>query len=179
MELGLDMSTSCCGYALFDNGKLIHCNKITPNGVDWRERVSNLSIELINIIQSNDVTKIVSEDVPLIGKQSSVLVMLGACQGMLIAISKLYDIPISLVPVGQWRKNIGISTGDRDRDSMKIKSIQKCNELFGTDYEIHYTKSGNYKSEWDDITDSVLIYASTLDEYKVQPIKKSFGKGAK
>lgn len=174
--LGLDLSTSAIGYSIWDDDKLIYCNKIIPQGDNWRERVQDSIQSLQLIIEENDIKKIVCEDVPMMAKSSSVLLCLGSCQGMVLTLAKLYDIDISFQAVGTWRKLIGISTGDKTRDEMKQKSILKCNELFGTSYEIHYTKGGKYKSEWDDITDSVLIYASTFEKYQQV---KSFGKKRK
>ena len=58
---------------------------------------------------------------------------------------------------------------------MKVKSIQKVNELFNINLSLVFTKNGNYnpnKSD-DDISDSILIYCSTRDKYKV---KKGFGR---
>ena len=115
------------------------------------------------------------EDVPLMSIQSKILVQLWVCQDALLTIAQLNNIEIEFVGVGTWRKNIGISTGERDRNSMKIKSIEKANELFGLNLPIEYTRNGSYKPcGSDDIADSILIYASTLDKYKIKT--KSFGR---
>jgi hypothetical protein len=117
-----------------------------------------------------------AEDIPLIGKQNKVLVQLGTMQGMLLGLCYSHNVEVEFISVGTWRKNIGISCGDKDRDHMKIKSIEKANELFELNLNCIYTKSGNYngsKSD-DDISDSILIYASTRDKYKIN--KKYFGK---
>ena len=84
-------------------------------------------------------------------------------------------IEIEYINVGTWRKNIGIGDGDKQRDSKKVRSIQKANELFGLKLPCLFTKGGNYKPcGSDDISDSILIYASTRDKYKVQ--EKKFGR---
>ena len=75
---------------------------------------------------------------------------------------------MEFIPVGTWRKNIGISNGDKERDKMKIKSIHKANELFGLDLACVFTKNGNYndKKSDDDIADSINVYASTRNKYR-------------
>ena len=51
-------------------------------------------------------------------------------------------------------------------------------ESQGSDVKIEFTSGGNYKPcGSDDISDSILLYASTRDKYKVK--LKSFGKGVK
>ena len=78
---------------------------------------------------------------------------------------------MEFIPVSTWRKNIGILVGKKDRDTKKIMSINKANELFGINLNCVMTKGGNYnldKSD-DDISDSILLYASTRDKYKNKP----------
>jgi hypothetical protein len=94
---------------------------------------------------------------------------------MSISLFSSLGIPIQFIEVGTWRKNIGISTGDKSREAKKIKSIEMANKLFGLDLPINYTKGGNYKEEGsDDISDSILLYCSTRNKYKVKTT--TFGK---
>lgn len=178
MVLSLDASTSCVGYSVFDGDILKYCNKIEAQDSDWRTRINSLVPYIKSLIEEWNIEKIYMEDVPLFNKQSKTLVQLGSVSGMVLCLATLYGIKVEYIAPQVWRKNIGILTGDRDRDSLKIKSIEKANELFGLDLEITYTRGGNYKPNGnDDISDSILVYASTLDKYKVQVVKKSFGKG--
>ena len=173
--IGIDASTSIIGYSVLQDDKLLYFDKLEPIDGNWRERVQDFIPQIQNIIDKYKVDKIVMEDVPLMSRQSKVLVQLGVCQGALLTIAQLNNIEIEFVGVGTWRKNIGISTGERDRNSMKIKSIEKANELFGLNLPIEYTRNGSYKPcGSDDIADSILIYASTLDKYKIKT--KSFGR---
>ena len=57
---------------------------------------------------------------------------------------------MNFIAVGTWRKNIGISTGEKDRDSKKIASLEKANELFGLNLNMAYTRTGKYCSERSD-----------------------------
>jgi hypothetical protein len=96
-------------------------------------------------------------------------------QGMTLTICSMLNIPTQFIEVGTWRHNIGINTGDKSREAKKIKSIQKANELFDLNLPINYTKGGKYKEEGsDDISDSILLYCSTRNKYKVKTT--TFGK---
>ena len=121
--IGIDASTSIIGYSVFQDDKLLYCDKLEPIDGNWRERVHDFIPQIQNIIDKYKVDKIIMEDVPLMSRQSKILVQLGVCQGALLTIAQLNNIEIEFVGVGTWRKNIGISTGERDRNSMKIKSI--------------------------------------------------------
>lgn len=175
--MGIDASTTCIGYSIWNDDKLLHYGKLVPNKEckDWTMRIQDLSSQIQSIIDKYNVEMIIEENVPLIGRQNIVLVQLGAVKGMMLTIASINKIPIGFVDVGTWRKNIGISCGDRDRTSMKIKSIEKVNELFGLGFEVPYTKNGNFKEDGtDDICDSILVYASELEKYKIE--RKTFGR---
>lgn len=170
--MGIDASTSCIGWSIFINDELVKYGKITaPKDCDgWRERVQQLIPSLQAIIDKYHPSKMIVEDVPLINKQMITLVQLGAVQGMLLSICEHNDIEVEFINVNTWRKNIGISDGDKNRDNKKIRSIEKANELFGLELPCVFTKFGNYNSikSADDEADAILVYASTLEKYKVE-----------
>lgn len=179
MILSLDCSTTHIGWAIFEEDDLISCDRIIPNeDLDWRDRIQESVSKLIRLIEQYKPTKIYVEDVPVINKQPVTLIQLGCCQGMILTLAKAYNIPLELITVGTWRKNIGLFDGTNDgkkRDNMKIKSIQKANELFGLDLPLVFTKNGNFnpKKSNDDTSDAILLYCSTRDKYKV---KSGFGR---
>ena len=173
--MGIDASTSCIGWSIFINDRLVNHGKITAQKdgdekKEWRERIQVLIPNLQAIINKYHPSKMIVEDVPLINKQMITLVQLGAVQGMLLSICELNNIQIEFIHVNTWRKNIGISDGDKDRDNKKIRSIEKANELFGLELPCVFTKFGNYNPQKsaDDEADAILVYASTLDEYRVK-----------
>ena len=181
MVISLDCSTTAIGWAVFDNDNLIEYGRLTPSvsGLGWRDRVHNLIPQLEELLEKYKPTKIYQEDVPMGGAGGAlVLVELAYVQGLLSSIERKYC-DIEYIAVGTWRKNIGINSGkDQRRNAKKIKSIEKANELFGLDLPIEYTSGGNYKENgMDDISDSILLYSSICDKYKVKT--KSFGKGVK
>lgn len=181
MILSLDASTTAIGWAVFDNDKLIECGRLTPTerDLEWRDRVHNLLPQLEQLIIKYKPTKIYQEDVPMGGAGGAlVLIELAYVQGLLSSIETKYC-DIEYIAVGTWRKNIGINSGqDQRRNAKKIKSIEKANELFNLDLPLEFTSTGNYKENGsDDIADSILLYCSTRDKYKVKG--KSFGKEVK
>jgi hypothetical protein len=181
MILSLDCSTTAIGWAVFDNDNLIECGRLTPTEKDleWRDRVHNLLPQLEQLIIKYKPTKIYQEDVPMGGAGGAlVLIELAYVQGLLSSIETKYC-DIEYIAVGTWRKNIGINSGqDQRRNAKKIKSIEKANELFNLDLPLEFTSTGNYKENGsDDIADSILLYCSTRDKYKVKG--KSFGKEVK
>ena len=181
MILSLDASTTCIGWAVFEEDNLIKYGRIEPTvkGLDWRDRVHNLLPQLEELILKYNPTDIYQEDVPMGGVGGAMIIaQLNYLQGVLSVIERLYS-NIQYINVGTWRKNIGINNGkDQRRNAKKIKSIEKANELFNLDLPLEFTSSGNYKENGsDDIADSILLYCSTRDKYKVKG--KSFGKGVK
>ena len=87
MILSLDMSTTCIGWAVFDEDNLIDYGKLktTIEDLDWRERIQNFVPQLHNLMKKYMPTKVYAENVPLVhNKAVLTLVQLGAIQGMLI-----------------------------------------------------------------------------------------------
>ena len=179
MILSLDCSTTAIGWAAFEDDNLIEYGRLTPSekGLEWRDRVHNLLYQLEELIKKYNPTKIYQEDVPMGGAGGvKTAIELGFAQGAYSAMEINYA-DIEYIAVGTWRKNIGINSGkDQRRSVKKIKSIEKANELFGLELPIEYTSGGNFKENGaDDISDSILIYSSVCDKYKIKT--KSFGKG--
>lgn len=179
MVLSLDCSTTAIGWAIWSEDELIKYGKLVPtiDGLDWRDRIRNLIPLLEIIIDKYKPTKIYAENVPMGGKGGNmVLSQLFCLQGAIMTLVMYEGIEIEYINVGTWRKDIGINDGDKKRDSKKVRSIQKANELFGLELKCLFTKGGNYKPQGsdDDIADAILIYASTRDKYKV--VKKTIGR---
>lgn len=184
MIMSLDCSTTCIGWAIFDEDDLITYGRLEPTkgSLDWKGRVDNLIYQLDELIDKYKPTQIYQEQVPMGGSGgATILSKLFYLQGALYVIETLMNkIPVTYITVGQWRHDIGIGTGDKNRDSKKIKSIEKANELFDVKLEICYTKNGTFKeSGSDDISDAILIYASTRDKYKYKKPTVKIGRGRK
>ena len=181
MILSLDVSTTAIGWAVFEEDNLIKCGRLEPivKGLNWRDRVHDMLPQLEDLILKYKPTMIYQEDVPMGGRGGNVtLSELFYAQGVYSVIEKAYC-NVEYIGVGTWRKNLGINDGkDQRRNAKKIKSIEKANELFEINLPLEYTSGGNYKPcGSDDISDSILLFASTRDKYKVK--LKTFGKGVK
>lgn len=179
--ISLDCSTTCIGWAVFEEDNLIKYGRLEPTekGLDWQDRVHNLLPQVEQLIIENKPSKIYQEDVPMGGAGGAlILSQLNYLKGAISVIERKYC-DIEYLGVGTWRKNIGINDGkDQRRDAKKIKSIEKANELFKINLPLEYTSGGNYKPcGSDDISDAILLFSSTRDKYKVKV--KSFGKGVK
>ena len=186
ISISIDASTTMIGYSIWDEDELIKYGKLAPTikDLEWRERVKDFIPQLQTIINEYKPKKMYAEDVPLFekgqgAKGKKTLVQLGATQGSIIGLCGANNIEIEFIPVSTWRSNIGLYNGTeegKERDNLKIASIIKANELFGIDLKCLYTRNGTYKSKGsdDDIADSILVYASTRDKYKIK--SKSFGR---
>lgn len=178
--ISLDASTSCTGWSVWDDDDLIECGKIKFKDKNWRVRIQEQFNLLPELIKKYKPTEIIAEDVPLGGQGGkTTIVKLGVVQGVILSVCTLYNIKVTFKSVPIWRADIGLYDGTekgKKRENLKPKSINLANELFGLDLKCEYTKKGIYseaKSD-DDISDSILIYASTRDKYKVKtkPKKK-------
>jgi Holliday junction resolvasome RuvABC endonuclease subunit len=161
--LSLDASTTSTGWAVFEENKLIDYGKICPSqSLDWRERISLISKELTNIIEKYKPNKIAIEDVPLKKGGMKILVQLGACQGIVIALAEIYNINVTYITVGSWRKYVGLFNGTvegKTRDELKKHSVEKANKLYDLDL---VWKSPKSKFNDDDISDAILIGRSII-----------------
>ncbi len=169
--MGVDASTNCTGWSIFFNDELLAYGKIVPKRKheDWRERIVDIFTQLDEVIKQYHPDRLVVEDVPLFSqKGKKTLIQLGAVQGSLLLFKKDYpDLMIDFIPVSTWRKNIGIFSGDRadqKRDKLKENSIKLANQMFNLN--LIFVSPGSSKND-DDISDSILIAASTMKKYRV------------
>lgn len=164
ISLGLDLSTTCSGYSVFEGTKLIDYGCFKPIGNDWRERIGQLAPFIKELIEKYKVDKVIVEDVPLMSKQMKTLVILGAVQGMLIGVTSSMNIPVEYILPSAWRSPMGLFDGTKSgthRNEMKRKSIEKANKLFGI--ELKYVSPCSKKNE-DDIADAILIAYSKVSK---------------
>ena len=89
--MGIDASSTCTGVAIFEDDNLIYHGAIKPpKGLNWRDRITVEGKEIENIIKQYRPSCIYMEDVPLMGKQMSTLVLLGGSQRINISKSQHY-----------------------------------------------------------------------------------------
>lgn len=168
--MGIDASSTCTGWAIYENNKLIKYGCIKPKGRDWRERLSQEGPELVKIIELYNPNKIYMENVPL--KKAGgleILVILGAVQGYILGIASAHNIPMEFCQPTVWRSGVGLYDGSRDgtkRDILKEKAVTKANEMFNIDLVWNGPKS---KKSEDDIAEAILIgYYGTIKEKRLE-----------
>lgn len=162
-SMGIDASSTCTGVAIFEDDKLIYHGAIKPpKGLNWRDRITVEGKEIENIIKQYRPSCIYMEDVPLMGKQMSTLVLLGAVQGYILSIAHHYNVPIHFLLPSQWRSDMGLFDGTKmgtKKDAMKEKTVLTANEKFGLNLRWVKPKS---KLNEDDIAESILIAYSQI-----------------
>lgn len=153
---GVDTSTSCTGWAVFENERLIAYGKIKPHGDTWRDRLMDETMELAALFREYVPDVVVAEDVPLKdGKQT--IVKLGAVHGMILSLCAGFKLePVFVLP-STWRHKLGMFDGTRagmKRDAMKEKAVHMANELFGLD--LQWVSPTSSKND-DDTAEAILI----------------------
>lgn len=154
--IALDASTSCTGYAVFEDDQLVAYGKIKPNGDDWRDRIMDETLELAALIREYHPRVIIAEDLPL-KPGANTLQKLGAVHGMILSLCAGFRIkPMFILPTN-WRHELGMFDGTRagmKRDVMKEKAVHMANEQFGLNLQwISPTSSKND----DDVAEAILI----------------------
>lgn len=159
--LGVDGSTSCSGYSIFQDGKLVSYGAIKLKGHEWDNRLMQEWGQFCNIVEQYKPEILYYEQPPL--KDGKItLLKLGAVQGLILALCAQYNIQVKFLSPADWRREVGLYDGTREgtkRDELKKKSIEKANQLFGLDLAWIAPKSS--KNE-DDVADAIMIAYSQV-----------------
>lgn len=163
--LSLDASTSCTGYAVFDDDKLVAYGAIKPNGDNWRDRIMDETMQLADIMRQYKPAFLVAEDIPK-KPGANTLEKLGAVHGMILSLCAGFKIkPMFLLP-SEWRQEVGFFDGTRNgmkRDVMKEKAVNAANRIFGLD--LKWVSSTSSKND-DDVAESIMIGWSQVGKAK-------------
>lgn len=158
---GIDASTSCTGWSIFDNGRLMAYGAIKPKGDDWRDRVMVLTMDISHIFKQYRPEMLYIEDIPM-KKGSLTIEKLGAVQGAILALCAAYKIkPCFLLP-SKWRGDLNLFDGTKaglQRDVLKKKAIEMANKEFSLD--LAWVAPSSKKND-DDIAESILIAYSQI-----------------
>lgn len=159
--IGFDLSTSCSGYGVFDNGVLIDYGAVVPHGDNWREKIMDETMELAHIITAHHPDKIYVEDVPK-KPGNNTLMKLGAVQGMILALCAGFKVSPEFLLPNEWRRKIGLYDGTREglkREILKEKAVNMANSTFGL--ELKWCGANSKKSQ-DDVAEAILIAYSQI-----------------
>ena len=172
--IGLDASSTCTGWSIFKDKKLIDYGAIRPKGDNWRDRLYHEKTDLVNIFNKYKPEKIYMEDVPLKAAGGmKTLVILGGVQGFIYGLATSNNIPIEFVLPTTWRSMGGLFDGTekgKKREVLKQRAIEMANEKFGLN--LIWNGPNSIKTQ-DDIAEAILIAAVMLG---IISKKRKFGK---
>ena len=100
--MGIDASTTCIGWCIFNDDELLDYGKLKPTveDLEWRDRVYNFIPQLQQIIDKYKPQIVYVEDVPLMSKRGNkTLVQLGATQGSIIGLCGANNIKVEFISV--------------------------------------------------------------------------------
>lgn len=170
IRMGLDASTKCSGWCIFDDDKLIEYGKISPddNSLTWRERIIWMMHQVALIIKRYNVEELIAETPVKTTKNVNTLEQLFSLHGAILGIATVLHIKFVPVDVNQWRKSLGLlkdipkDVSDK-RAVLKKRSIEMANDIYNLDL---VWKSSSSKFNDDDISDSILIATVIIRGYK-------------
>lgn len=160
--MGLDCSTSCTGYGVFNGTELIAYGAVKPkNGLEWHDRVRAEWKELCAVVEKYKPEKIFVEEIPLKDGKHTVQ-KLGAVQGMVLSLCARYDMEVCFLLPSEWRGKLNLFNGTREglqREILKQKAIEMVNREFGLNLKWIAPKS---KLNEDDIAEGILVAWSQI-----------------
>ena len=164
--MGIDASTSCTGYSIFENGELVAYGAIYPDhktGIKWREKLIEIGAKFNDLLEEHQPDKIYMEDMPIMaGKQMQTLLILGAVQGYFLGFIHAHNIPVCFIQPATWRSKVGTYDGTRagmKRVVQKEKAVKKVNDIF--DLDLIWASENSTKNQ-DDIAEAILLAYSQI-----------------
>lgn len=145
--LGLDLSTTSTGWAIFNNGEYECSGVIQPAG-EWHERCELIVDELNRLNFDVVVIEAVYEKR---FTNAKVTIMLAVLQGMIRYMAHSKWVPVFDYYPTAWRKIIGIQMKGLKRQQAKQMAIDMVQDLYGVECN-------------DDQAEAILIAKSYVDE---------------
>lgn len=141
MILSLDLSTKSSGWAIFKEQELINYGCITSSSTDLIKRIHIMINEIDRILQENEISKIIVEEVRPEGgygvgnqKTHKALMYLQAALEFLIHDNYNKKVEIEYIFPSSWRAKCGIKNGRGiKRTSLKEADIAFVKENFNLD----------------------------------------------
>ena len=160
IRMGLDGSTKCSGWCIFDDEELLHYGKINADKkLEWRERVVYMMKQVASLICEYHVQELCVELPVKTINNVNTLEQLFSLHGAILGVASALHIKFTPVNVNTWRKQLGllndIPKGTKDKRSiLKERSVRLANKLYDLDLT---WKSKTSKDNDDDISDAILI----------------------
>lgn len=131
--IALDESTTCTGYAVFDDSELIEHGTFSFKSKDVLERVSLIMEEIENLIDTYKPDNMVIEDVQITMNAATAKSLLGL-QFMIEVYAHRNNISCETYRTTKWRKILGLSNSRAlDRKAKKQETIDYVKNKYGID----------------------------------------------
>ena len=131
--IALDESTTCTGYAVFEDNELIEHGIFSFKSKDVLERVSLIMEEIEELINVYKPNNMVIEDVQITMNAATAKSLLGL-QFMIEVYAHRNNIPCETYRTTKWRKILGLSNSrSLDRKAKKQETIDYVKEKYGID----------------------------------------------
>ena len=131
--IALDESTTCTGYAVFNDDKLIKHGLFALKSKDVLERVSYIMEEIEKLIKAYKPDNMVIEDVQITMNAATAKSLLGL-QFMIEVYAHRNNISCETYRTTKWRKILGLSNSrSLDRKAKKQETIDYVKDKYGID----------------------------------------------
>ena len=129
--IALDESTTCTGYAVFDDSELIEHGTFSFKSKDVLERVSLIMEEIENLIDTYKPDNMIIEDVQITMNAATAKSLLGL-QFMIEVYAHRNNISCETYRTTKWRKILGLSNSrSLDRKAKKQETIDYVKDKYG------------------------------------------------
>ena len=168
MVLGLDMATKKTGFCLMNNDRTIErFGLIRTESSETKDRMKEIYQNIKSIIEQNNVTHVVLEDVPVnnhnnlkTGKDLCIL------QGAILSLCFKHNIPYKFYAPSSWRSIIGTYDGTRQgmkREVQKQKAVDKVNEIYNLNFIYNKTETKTKHTD-DDKAEAICLALAYITE---------------
>ena len=129
--IALDESTTCTGYAVFNDSELIKHGLFALKSKDVLERVSYIMEEIEKLIKTYKPDNMVIEDVQITMNAATAKSLLGL-QFMIEVYAHRNNISCETYRTTKWRKILGLSNSrSLDRKAKKQETIDYVKDKYG------------------------------------------------
>lgn len=129
--IALDESTTCTGYAVFDNGELVKHGLFSLKSKNVLERVSYIMEEIEKLIKEYKPNNMIIEDVQITMNAATAKSLLGL-QFMIEVYAHRNNISCGTYRTTKWRKILGLSNSRTlDRKAKKQETIDYVKNKYG------------------------------------------------